>query len=63
MKVNDETLARLRDAGLPGLEAHQHLLSDVGIKNQIAALKSRYQAQISDEKALDFLLWSVGKKR
>lgn len=42
-------------------EAHQHLLSDDGIKSQIAALKAHYKAQISDEKALDFLLWSVGK--
>lgn len=44
-------------------EAHQHLLSDGVIKNQIAALKAHYKAQISDEKALDFLLWSVGKKK
>jgi hypothetical protein len=44
-------------------EAHQQLLSDDGIKNQIAALKCRYKSQISDEKALDFLLWSVGKER
>ena len=32
-------------------------------ENQIAALKARYNSQISDEKALDFLLWSAGKKR
>lgn len=43
--------------------AHQQLLSDDGIKSQIAALKARYQTQVSDEKALDFLLWSVGKER
>lgn len=44
-------------------EAQQYLLLDKGIKNQIAALKARYNSQISDEKALDFLLWSAGKKR
>ena len=44
-------------------EAQQQLLSDEGIKKQIAALKDRYHSQISDEKALDFLLWSAGKKR
>jgi hypothetical protein len=44
-------------------EAQQQLLSDEGIKNQIAALKNHYNSQISDEKALDFLLWSAGKKR
>jgi cytochrome c556 len=43
-------------------EAHQELLSDDGIKNQIAALKNHYNSQISDEKALDFLLWSAGGK-
>jgi hypothetical protein len=43
-------------------ETQQELLSDEGIRNQIAALKDRYNSQISDEKALDFLLWSVGKK-
>jgi hypothetical protein len=41
-------------------EAQQQLLSDEGIKNQIAALKARYNSQISDEKALDFLLWTAG---
>ena len=44
-------------------EAQQQFLSDEGIMNQIAALKARYNSQISDEKALDFLLWSVGKER
>lgn len=44
-------------------EAQQQLLLDEGIRNQIAALKARYNSQISDEKALDFLLWSAGKKR
>jgi hypothetical protein len=44
-------------------EVQQQLLSDEPIKNQIAALKDRYNSQISDEKALDFLLWSAGKKR
>jgi len=44
-------------------EAQQQLLSDEGIKNRIAALKDRYNSQISDEKALDFLLWSAGKER
>jgi hypothetical protein len=44
-------------------QAQQQLLLDEGIKNQIAALKDRYKSQISDEKALDFLLWSAGKKR
>ena len=44
-------------------EAQQQLLLDEGIKNQIAALKDRYNSQISDEKALDLLLWSAGKKR
>ncbi len=44
-------------------DAQQQLLSDEGIMNQIAALKARYNSQISDKKALDFLLWSVGKER
>ena len=44
-------------------EAQQQLLSDKGIKNQIAELKARYNSQISEEKALDFLLWSAGKKQ
>jgi hypothetical protein len=44
-------------------EAQQQLLSDEGIKNQIAALKDGYNSQISDEKALDFVLWSASKKR
>lgn len=43
-------------------EAQQQLLSDEGIKKQIAALKAGYNTQISDEKALDFLLWNAGKK-
>jgi hypothetical protein len=43
--------------------AQQQLLLDEGVKKQIAALKARYDSQISDEKALDFLLWSVGKER
>jgi hypothetical protein len=43
-------------------EAQQELLADEGIRNQIAALKERYNTQISDEKALDFLLWIAGKK-
>lgn len=43
-------------------EAQQQLLLDEIIKNQIAVLIARYKSQISDEKALDFLLWSVGKK-
>lgn len=44
-------------------EAQKQLLSDEGVRNRIAALKARYNSQISDEKALDFLLWSVGKER
>jgi hypothetical protein len=43
-------------------KAQQQLLLDEGIMNQIAALKVRYNSQISDGKALDFLLWNVGKK-
>ena len=43
-------------------EAQQELLADEGIRNQLAALKERYNTQIGDEKALDFLLWSAGKK-
>jgi hypothetical protein len=44
-------------------EARRQLLLDEGVKNQIATLKARYNSQISDEKALDFLLWSAGKQR
>ena len=44
-------------------EAQRQLLSDEGVRKQIKALKDRYNSQISDEKALDFLLWSAGKKR
>jgi len=43
-------------------DAQQELLSDGGIRNKIAALKDRYNSQISDEKGLDFLLWSAGKE-
>jgi len=43
-------------------KAQKQLLSDEGIRSQIAALKDRYRSQICDEKALDFLLWSAGKK-
>ena len=42
-------------------ESERQLLLDEGIKNQIAALKARYNSKISDEKALDFLLWSAGR--
>jgi hypothetical protein len=41
-------------------EAQRQLLLDAGVKNRIAALKALYNSQIGDEKALDFLLWSVG---
>ena len=44
-------------------EAQQQLLLDEGIRSQIAALKARYNSRIGDEKALDFLLWSVGKSK
>jgi len=44
-------------------EVQRELLSDDGIKKQVIALKEYYDSQISDEKALDFLLWSAGKKR
>jgi len=44
-------------------EAQRQLLFDESIKNQIAALKECYNSKISDQKALDFLLWSAGKKR
>jgi hypothetical protein len=43
-------------------ESQQELLSDDGIKTQVAALKDYYNSQISDEKALDFLLWSARAK-
>lgn len=42
-------------------EAQKELLADEGIRNRFAALKERYNTQISDEKALDFLLWIAGK--
>lgn len=44
-------------------EAQQQLLRDDGIKNQVAALKALYKSRISNEKALDFLLWSAAKNR
>ena len=44
-------------------EAQRQLLLDEGVKGKIAALKARYGSRISDEKALDFLLWSAGKKQ
>lgn len=44
-------------------EAQQQLLLDEGVKGRIAALKACYNSWISDEKALDFLLWSIGKRR
>jgi len=44
-------------------EAQRQLLLDVGVKNRIAELKALYNSRIGDEKALDFLLWSVGQKR
>lgn len=43
------------------LALQKQLLSDQGIKRQITAMKNCYHSQISDEKALDFLLWSAGK--
>jgi len=44
-------------------ESQRQLLSDEGIMKQIAALKARYNSRIGNEKALDFLLWSVGKEQ
>lgn len=44
-------------------EVQRQLLLDAGVNNRVAALKARYDSPISDEKALDFLLWSVGKER
>lgn len=44
-------------------EAQRQLLLDEGVKNRVAALKAHYDSRISDEKALDFLIWSVGKER
>lgn len=44
-------------------ESVRQLLLDEGIKNRIAALKATHNSNISDEKALDFLLWSVGKEQ
>jgi hypothetical protein len=42
-------------------ESEGQLLLDEGIKIRIAALKAHYNSKISDEKALDFLLWSAGR--
>lgn len=44
-------------------KSHQELLTDDGVKSRVAALKACYKTKISEEKALDFLLWSVGKER
>jgi alpha-ketoglutarate-dependent taurine dioxygenase len=44
-------------------EAQRQLLRDEGVAHRVAALKARYDSRVSDEKALDFLLWSVGKER